>query len=71
MRDLQSPEATRAAGAVDVHYHPDIATVADALAGGLRTGDVLITIGAGSIENVGRAVLTRLSSVGPREVVHA
>jgi UDP-N-acetylmuramate--alanine ligase len=58
--------ATRAAGAEDVRYHAAITTVADALADDLRSGDVLITIGAGSIETVGRSVLSRL-----REVVHA
>ena len=64
-------QAARAAGANDVRYHPDIASVADALADELRSGDVLITLGAGSIETVGRAVLARLSRVGLGEVVHA
>ncbi len=64
-------EATRAAGAEDVRYHPAVTTVADALADDLRSGDVLITIGAGSIETVGRSVLSRLSLVGLSEVVHA
>ncbi|MGE0159064.1 MAG: UDP-N-acetylmuramate--L-alanine ligase [Gemmatimonadales bacterium] len=58
--------ATRAAGATDVRYHPQVATVAGALVDDLRAGDVLITVGAGSIEVVGRAVVNQLA-----EVVHA
>jgi UDP-N-acetylmuramate-alanine ligase len=49
-----------------VHYHPALATLPEALADDLRPGDVLITVGAGSIETVGRDVLSRLG-----EVVHA
>ncbi len=58
--------ATRAAGADDVRYHRLVDTLANALADDLRPGDVLITVGAGSIETVGRAVLEKLG-----EVVHA
>jgi UDP-N-acetylmuramate--alanine ligase len=54
------------AGAREVHYHPELGTLADALAGALRPGDVLITLGAGSIETLGREVLDRLG-----EPVHA
>jgi len=59
-------EAASAAGAVEVHYHADIATLADALAPTLSDGDMLVTLGAGSIETVGRTVLDRLG-----ERVHA
>jgi UDP-N-acetylmuramate--alanine ligase len=58
--------AARAAGAEDVRYHAALATLPDAVAEDLRAGDVLITVGAGSIETVGREVLSRLG-----EVVHA
>lgn len=58
--------AARAAGAADVRYHPAVGTLPAALADDLRAGDVLITLGAGSIETVGRSVLARLE-----EVVHA
>ncbi len=59
-------EATRAAGAGDVRYHPDLGGIAEAIAGTLLEGDVLMTLGAGSIESVGPEVLRRL-----RERVHA
>lgn len=58
--------AARTAGADDARYHRIVDTLANALADDLRPGDVLITVGAGSIETVGRAVLERLG-----EVVHA
>jgi UDP-N-acetylmuramate--alanine ligase len=59
-------KAARAAGATDVRYHAAIGTVAGALVDDLRPGDVLVTIGAGSIESVGAEVVKLLS-----EVVHA
>jgi UDP-N-acetylmuramate--alanine ligase len=59
-------EAARRAGAMDVRYHPDLTTLPGALADALRPGDVLITLGAGSIETVGQDVLERLG-----EPVHA
>jgi UDP-N-acetylmuramate--alanine ligase len=58
--------AARTAGAHDVRYHPSVATVASALTDDLRPGDVLVTIGAGSIESVGPEVVKLLN-----EVVHA
>lgn len=58
--------AAKSAGAADVRYHADVATLAEALAEALRPGDVLITLGAGSIETVGQAVLERLG-----EPIHA
>jgi UDP-N-acetylmuramate--alanine ligase len=57
--------AARAAGAHDVRYHASITTVASALVDDLRPGDVLVTIGAGSIEAVGRDVVKLLN-----ETVH-
>jgi UDP-N-acetylmuramate--alanine ligase len=59
-------EAARAAGATELRYHAPLATLPAAIADDLRSGDVLITIGAGSIESVGPAVVKRLS-----ELVHA
>jgi UDP-N-acetylmuramate--alanine ligase len=59
-------DAAQRAGATEVRYHAELATLAEALAGSLAPGDVLLTLGAGSIEEVGPAVLHRL-----REVVHA
>jgi UDP-N-acetylmuramate--alanine ligase len=59
-------EAAERAGAGEVHYHADLATLPDALAHALRPGDVLITLGAGSIETVGQDLLERLG-----EPIHA
>ena len=58
--------AARSAGAADVRYHADLATLPEALIGALRAGDVLVTLGAGSIETLGQDVLERLG-----EPVHA
>ena len=54
--------AARAAGAPEVHYHEALATLAQALADEARAGDVLIMLGAGSIETLGRSVLDRLGA---------
>jgi UDP-N-acetylmuramate--alanine ligase len=53
-------EAARAAGASAVRYHAELETLADALVDELRPGDVVITMGAGSIESLGRTLLERL-----------
>jgi UDP-N-acetylmuramate--alanine ligase len=53
-------DAARAAGAAEVHDHPSVDDVPDALARSLRRGDVLVTMGAGSVEAVGARVLERL-----------
>lgn len=53
-------DAARAEGAADVRYHEDLATLPAAVAETLRSGDVLVTLGAGSIEALGPAVLERL-----------
>ncbi len=59
-------DAARAAGAAEVHYHASLATLPDALVDALSRGDVLITLGAGSIETLGQDVLERLG-----EPIHA
>jgi UDP-N-acetylmuramate--alanine ligase len=58
--------AARRSGAREVVYHADVATLPGALSEALRSGDVLITLGAGSIETVGQEVLERLG-----EPIHA
>ena len=52
-------EAVRRAGGEDVRYVAELDELPDALAGVLEDGDVLVTLGAGSIESVGPKVLTR------------
>ncbi|NIP57151.1 MAG: UDP-N-acetylmuramate--L-alanine ligase, partial [Gemmatimonadetes bacterium] len=51
-------------GAPEVHYHSSLEGLADALAEALAPGDVCLTLGAGSIEEVGPRVLVRLGG-GP------
>jgi len=63
-------QAARDAGAEEVHYHAALDTLAAALTNALHPGDVLVTMGAGSIENLGRDVLARLQAKS-RELVHA
>lgn len=53
-------EAARAAGRAEVRYHEDLGTLAPALARTLEPGDVLLTLGAGSIETLGGEVLAQL-----------
>jgi UDP-N-acetylmuramate--alanine ligase len=57
-------EAARAAGAAEVHYHAGLESMPEALAAELRAGDVLLTLGAGSIESLGRSVLGTLTGHG-------
>lgn len=59
-------DAARAAGGADVRYLPSVDELPSALAGELRDGDVLLTLGAGSVEAVGPRVLRELE-----EGVHA
>ncbi|MFQ5537087.1 MAG: UDP-N-acetylmuramate--L-alanine ligase [Gemmatimonadota bacterium] len=58
--------AAEAAGARQVHYHPELESLAAALSEVLREEDVLFTLGAGSVEEIGPAVLAELE-----ERVHA
>ncbi len=59
-------QAARGAGGSDVRYHPELSDLAEVLADSLVEGDVLLTLGAGSIEAVGPSVLELL-----RERIHA
>ena len=53
-------EAVTAAGAREARYHPELTTLPAVLADTLRAGDVCLTLGAGSIEFTGPALLRRL-----------
>lgn len=57
--ELVSRAAERAGGA-QVHYHPGLDLLADALAASLAPGDVCVTLGAGNIDETARALLSRL-----------
>ena len=57
-------DAARARGGAEVHYHADVDTLGTALADAAEPGDLLLTLGAGSIESVGRAVLAELEARG-------
>jgi len=59
-------EAVEKAGSKHTQYVPELDELTNLLAEELREGDVLITLGAGSIENVGNQVLNQLG-----EGVHA
>ncbi len=59
-------DATRAAGGRDVRYEARLEDLARAMAGATREGDVVVTLGAGSIESLGRDLLEALA-----EPVHA
>ena len=48
----------RAGGAV--HYHADVDTLADAVMKELESGDLLLTMGAGSVDRVAHEVVARL-----------
>lgn len=58
--------AAEEAGGVQVRYHERIDDLAEVLARELRDGDVLLTLGAGSVDRLGTEVLQIL-----REAVHA
>jgi UDP-N-acetylmuramate--alanine ligase len=55
-------ESTRASGARDVHYVPSLEALPRVLADHLSSGDVVVTLGAGSIEVVGAALLEALEA---------
>jgi UDP-N-acetylmuramate--alanine ligase len=50
-------DAARRAGAPDVRYHAAVETLPEALCAELREGDVVLTLGAGSVDQVGARVL--------------
>lgn len=56
--------AARSAGAPAVSYLPELATMAAGIAETLRPGDLLVTMGAGSITEVAPAVLALLRGEG-------
>jgi UDP-N-acetylmuramate--alanine ligase len=53
-------DAVRRGGGNDVRYHPDIESLPNLLVDELREGDLLLTLGAGSVERTGAAVLQAL-----------
>jgi UDP-N-acetylmuramate--alanine ligase len=59
----KAPVAARAR-AGEVHDHRDLGTLAEAVAGSLRSGDLCLTLGAGSIEATGPEIVRRLQSIG-------
>ena len=59
-------DAARASGVYDVHYEPSLEALPRALADHLHFGDVVVTLGAGSIEVVGPELLETLE-----EPIHA
>lgn len=62
-------EAAEAAGAPDVRYVEELDRMADLLEDALMPGDVCLTMGAGTVDRVGNALLERLR--GRREAAHA
>jgi UDP-N-acetylmuramate--alanine ligase len=57
--------AARAAGAPGVVEHPELSTLAAALADAVQPGDLVLTLGAGSVDRVGPELLRILGSRGP------
>ncbi len=55
-------DAARDAGAEWVQYVPELEALSEALADALEPDDVLLTLGAGSIEGLGRRVLRELEA---------
>jgi UDP-N-acetylmuramate--alanine ligase len=55
-------DSTRAAGAQDVRYVASIEDLPEALATDVAYGDVVVTLGAGSIESVGSALIQALEA---------
>ncbi len=53
-------DEARGAGAAEVHYQADLDGLVEDLARTLEEGDVLLTLGAGSVERVGAELLHRL-----------
>jgi len=61
-------QATLDAGAPSVSFHPGLAALPGEVLPTLRSGDVCITLGAGSIEFVGPDLLALLRARGEKEV---
>ncbi len=57
--------AARASGAPGVVEHPELSTLAAAIAGAVQPGDLVLTLGAGSVDRVGPELLRILGSKGP------
>ncbi len=55
-------DSTRAAGADTVHYVPKVEDLPAALADAVEFGDVVLTLGAGSIDAVGSALLSAMEA---------
>jgi UDP-N-acetylmuramate-alanine ligase len=53
-------DAAREAGASDVRYREALEGLADVMADELGEGDVVCTLGAGSVESLGPELLARL-----------
>ena len=62
--EMVARAAGRAGG--DVHYHADVDTMADTVVTELTSGDLLLTMGAGSVDHVAHQVMARL-----KETSHA
>jgi len=56
-------DAARAAGA-DVAAEPDMSAVPDAVAGMAKPGDLVLTMGAGDVTDLGPLILARLARLG-------
>jgi len=54
-------DAIRARGHRDVRFVPDLETVPDALVPALREGDLVLTLGAGSVHRLGPKLLEALA----------
>jgi UDP-N-acetylmuramate--alanine ligase len=57
--------AIRAHGHRDARFVADLSDVLDALAGEVRAGDLVLTLGAGSISSLGAALVSRLEETLP------
>ena len=53
-------DSARTAGARDVNYVPELDDLPAALASAAKYGDVVVTLGAGSIERVGPALVSAM-----------
>jgi UDP-N-acetylmuramate--alanine ligase len=55
-------EAIRAHGHRDVHFEPEVERLPARVAPDLAPGDVVLTLGAGSISGIGREILRLLQN---------